>query len=562
MSMFRGYAPSRVHSLGLALLVGMAIFALMPAWGAFAAEQEPENLIGTHRFIDLSVTVTFNDGVEEQKLEASERLIVKRIVGVEVTNHENDPYDWRYVSPQGTAEFEVTVRNTGNDIDMFEIKPEGVPGNWQVEILHADGTPLTGDLELRQGELHRLIVRLTAPARGNGGTEGSEAHVRLRVESTFARQSWYNGPQNARQAVSGVMRAKIVDAELALSVGDAIAVNPSDYQKESFVTYSAGVKNTGSGKVTNLVWTHPVPKELDLDSISISVNGGGGCNAYVDRDNGNVVATCANIDPGQSVLLTFTVKVLQHTEPGPLSTPPMIVTYKDSIGNSFTIQENIQRVTINTHRKVSIAILGIKINDGAMTSVYEATRGDEVTLIARVRNEGNVMDDYVVSLGNTLGSITWQPSDQSANNIGPGNEVVVEFETTIPREVANGDEDEITLTVESPDRPELTDQASVKLLIVTPMINVSLTANKPNPFPGEEVVITLTVKNSGGYAADNLRVEAPIPDGTTYKVGSLTASKDWAKNDASDPLEIGPGTLDPGETLVVTYTVVVHEWSI
>ena len=65
--------------------------------------------------------------VLKNKVTASERLIVKRIVGVEVTNHENDPYDWRYVSPQATAEFEVTVKNTGNDIDMFEIKPEGVP---------------------------------------------------------------------------------------------------------------------------------------------------------------------------------------------------------------------------------------------------------------------------------------------------------------------------------------------------------------------------------------------------------------------------------------------------
>lgn len=560
MDTFRDRALERMRGLGFALFVGV-IWVLLPTWGTSAAE--PIELIGSHRLIDLSVTVTFNDGVEEQTVTATERITVRRIVGVEVVNPADQDYEWRYIHPSASTDFNVTVKNTGNDRDTFVIQFEGVPQGWQAELLHADGTPLTGDLVLDRGTSEDLIVRLTAPPRrssgGNGVSEGDQAHVRLRVASWAGQQSWYHGPGHAREAITGAMHVQVVDAELALRVGDDIVTDPSDHQNDVYVTFNASLTNHGTGQVKNLVWLHPVPEPLDLHTVSIEVAGGTECTAYVDGVNRNVVVQCGSVAPGQTVALSFDVQVPQHTPPGALSTPLMTVTYEDTIGNSFTIQENIQRVTVNTYHMVSIHVLGIKINDGEMTTDYTATRGDEVTLVAFVRNEGNVRDSYDVALANTHGSIIWLPQQQSAPHVDPGAGVTVEFKTALSSEVADGDQDVITLTVAVPaGGSNLTAQTSVTLLIATPVVRVSLTASNENPFPGEAVVLTLTIENTGGYAAEWLRVEAPIPAGTTYQAGSLSVNRPgWDISEDERMLVVGPGVLAAGDTLIVMYTVTI-----
>ena len=107
-----------------------------------------------------------------------------------------------------------------------------------------------------------------------------------------------------------------------------------------------------------------------------------------------------------------------------------------------------------------------------MTTDYTATRGDEVTLVAFVRNEGNVRDSYDVVAREYPRQYHLAAAAAICAPCRSGMPVVtVEFKTALSGEVADGDQDVITLTVAVPaGGSNLTAQTSVTLLIATPVV--------------------------------------------------------------------------------------------
>ena len=103
--------------------------------------------------------------------------------------------------------------------------------------------------------------------------------------------------------------------------------------------------------------------------------------------------------------------------------------------------------------------------------------------------------------------------------------------------------------------------------VVTPSPTpwATLTLDKASPQTaavlGEPVTYNLTVTAGGNVSQTNVRVSDPIPAGMTYVPGSATCDDDWTTCPVTEPTTADPtiswslGTMNPGDTVTVTFTV-------
>jgi len=84
--------------------------------------------------------------------------------------------------------------------------------------------------------------------------------------------------------------------------------------------------------------------------------------------------------------------------------------------------------------------------------------------------------------------------------------------------------------------------------------NSSKVVDKDQAYPGEELLYTIVIANTGPGAATSVSLSDPIPTGATYVAGSVTGGAYYSG--LSDSI-IWNGSVGPGESVTVTFKVTV-----
>lgn len=121
-------------------------------------------------------------------------LTVAQVAGVEVTLAVRDAT----LNPGTSYNFPVTVKNTGNGTDYFQLSTDTLPPGWSVvfvEDTNANGqrdgnenTTITRTPQLQMGEEYKFFVVVTAPANSVPGS--SVQTLPFRVTSNFDTQKF------------------------------------------------------------------------------------------------------------------------------------------------------------------------------------------------------------------------------------------------------------------------------------------------------------------------------------------------------------------------------------
>jgi uncharacterized repeat protein (TIGR01451 family) len=134
------------------------------------------------------------------------------------------------------------------------------------------------------------------------------------------------------------------------------------------------------------------------------------------------------------------------------------------------------------------------------------------------------------------------------------------FTTTVPPAVTATD----SSSVISGDLQLLKEQSLDADLDGTPDSAYSSADITVGAIPGKAIRYRITVKNNGSAPATNVKVYDSTPAYTVYTttgpanttVGSVTSAP---ANNATGPLEFNIGTLNPGESAVITFGVVISQ---
>ena len=214
--------------------------------------------------------------------------------------------------------------------------------------------------------------------------------------------------------------------------------------------------------------------------------------------------------------------------------------------------------------------VSLKVDELLDVSVASADPGDVVTspgatqqvLRFTLTNAGNGEEAFVLSAEQAIGGDDFDPSAAAIVLDSNGNGA---YDARIDTAYVGGSNDPVL----QPDATGAAGDASGRFLISHASVAFVKSATVADPFggttqvPGGTITYTLvaTVGGSGGVA--NLKVTDPVPDGATYKAGSLTLDG-TALSDAADSdkghftgsgIAVSLGDIAAGASRTITFQV-------
>ena len=133
--------------------------------------------------------------------------------------------------------------------------------------------------------------------------------------------------------------------------------------------------------------------------------------------------------------------------------------------------------------------------------------GQSATFAITVKNTGNVpLHDIKISDPN-CGTPTGPTGDVNTNGILETTETWVYSCTA--NNVTQNFTNTVTVTGTPPSGPDVSDHASADVLVDTPSMSVTKTANSPTVQSGGTATFTITVANTGSMALSNVKVTDP-----------------------------------------------------
>ncbi|MCI0743821.1 MAG: hypothetical protein L0Y58_00295 [Verrucomicrobia subdivision 3 bacterium] len=507
-------------------------------------------------------------------------------------------------APQGgTVVFTNVVQNTGNGVDTFDITMANAsfPAGTTFNLFQSDsntplvdstgnGIPDTGPLSPNQ--TYNIIVKATLPAGASGGGP-------------------YTATKTARSRVDNAVFATADDVLTAIGTSTvdvtANAPLPGGAGAGAGPEAAAVVSNTTNPGTTTRFTLYVNNTSASADSYNLSASTDSSFAAItlpagwsvVFRNSGNAVITSTGvIAPGGNSLVYADVTIPAAAVPGATDI------YFRALSPTTTAADELHAaVNVNAARNLTLT----PNNSGTVFP------GGTVLYSHLLVNNGNVIegDGTASSVDLTLShsqpgwsSIIYYDADSdgvvsgtdpavtslnfvSAGSAGlsPGESVRLLVRVFAPPGVALGTIDALSLTATTvngthtsavPPPTTVTDTTTVisgdVTMVKEQALDADLDGNPDGPYsaaqitagalPGRSIRYRITVTNVGTAPATSLRVFDTTPAYTTYTttspaattVGTLFAAP---ANGASGPLEFDIGTLNPGQSAVITFGVII-----
>ncbi|MEG1423845.1 MAG: hypothetical protein RSC53_03700 [Peptostreptococcaceae bacterium] len=343
------------------------------------------------------------------------------------------------------------------------------------------------------------------------------------------------------------------------------------------LTYTITTKNSGNVAANNVVMTDPLENGTVLVPGSVYSN-----SPYTGTDPSTGIILTNSIPPSRSASVSYKVEVVSLPSPNIIPNTatfnynytinPTTVDGGASVSHSNTVYTEVNTVTLTASQSVDKKL---------------ANTGEMLTYTLIFTNKGNINADNVVItdttpngtsfvVGSISSNITYSGTDPSTgitltSPITPGGNLTMTYKVlvgnTIPtiNPVQNMASADYTFTID-PGSPGGS-SGSVTTNTVETKINAAdlispgnfvKTVDKSYVNIGDIVTYTITAKNTGNVAANNVVVIDTIPDGTTLVSGSLLVD---VASDGTNPAT-GITLTDPiapGVTIKIIFKVKIDK---
>lgn len=290
------------------------------------------------------------------------------------------------------------------------------------------------------------------------------------------------------------------------------------YEKDGTVTYKITVTNTGTTTIKDFTVNDTLPTELTGASITATATGGSSVGNF--SPSGDLIATGISITPGNKVEYTITATVKPGVVTPIVNTASSnvrsqgetsntvtlnLATYdftiqKTAIPTSYTPNQNLTYKIRISNNSSTIPITKMKIED--ILSTITATAADGSTKVAFDLSTVTVT---ATSTGTSNTGTFNSSGNLTATNVTIGTNSYVEY--TIIGKVNADITGPIVNIAKATDRNGIEKTSTSNTNSVAPTLNLIKTANKTTYRPGETIVYTVTVENTGAGIASNYLVE-------------------------------------------------------
>ena len=367
------------------LTAGLLLAALN---GAQAVPPPAGTTIGNQ----ASATYTDTSGVSHTVTSNVVQTTVQQVASLTLTQN-----GAQNATAGSVAYYPHTLTNTGNGSDTFNLTTGNSGGFTMTAVqIYADngsgqptGSPITSSGALAAGATFKFIVAATLPGTATAGQTNA-----ITVTATSA----FDATKTASNTdTTTVTNNAVVSVTKAVSAASG-APGSGPY------TYTLTYTNTGNSTATSVALTDVIPTGMTYvassgrwsvtGSTALSDTGGTTGTApntitsgYTAATN-TLVATLAQVTPGQSGTVTFQVNVAAGTATGTLNNT---ATYSYNNGAGTTVPGSSNTVPFQVKQVASVTLSG-------QTLPGPAAPGSTVSFTNTVNNTGNGSDTFNVTL--------------------------------------------------------------------------------------------------------------------------------------------------------------------
>ncbi|HUR68208.1 MAG TPA: CARDB domain-containing protein [Candidatus Thermoplasmatota archaeon] len=385
---------------------------------------------------------------------------------------------WREMQVGQTRFFNITLNNTGNADDRFNVsfinETMTINDSWSPIITGAgvDAVGRDGTLVVRKGELKNVTIQVKAPPNATNGTYTWQVRMESLGDAGTGRCKANEVPSVGFCTLT--FTAHVAQRWEVAPVLDAAArLVPGEPQ-----VYNIGIENLGNGY-----------DNLSLDLVPTV----GGWDARLSERT-------AHLTPFNTTMFTLTV-----TSP-PNVAPDTQASFYVNATSSGPLDRPIDERRVSIESKMTV-IRGPNMRLDAPLNTSFVDAGTNVTFDVRVMNVGNVADNFTIPLPtrpsdwgievtpsvNGLGYLELQPTQEGVVQVtlrAPGSAIVGEKATAVVKVVSKSDPTrEKSLTLEG--------RVSGPDLFVD-----NILVNSTSPYTGDPLEVSVVVGNNGNKAAE------------------------------------------------------------
>jgi uncharacterized repeat protein (TIGR01451 family) len=348
--------------------------------------------------------------------------------------------------------------------------------------------------------------------RKPGGASGNGVDINNNAND-FVLNAASSNPQNS---ASGCLATNTADVAIAETD------SPDPVTVGSDITYSITVTNNGIGTAQSVAVTDNLPPGLTY--VSCNSTGSGLCDGTGNSRSINfsslavgsaaTITLAATVNGTGGAIISNTTSVSAATADSnssnnsatattTVSPADLSITKLDS-PDPVDAGENITYTLVVTNNSSTIPARSVTLTDQVPANTTFVSSG--ATPAGWTRTDAT-------AVGQT-GSITFTRSTLPANGTATFT-ITVKVDSS----TANNSNISNTATVNSntPDDNSVNNSATQTTTVRTPAdLSINKTVNNASPNVGEQVTFTITVSNSGPYAATGVSVKDQIPAGQTY----------------------------------------------
>ena len=475
--------------------------------------------------------------------------IVSQVAGVDVSPASSSSNMVLF----GTVTFPLTVTNTGNGDDTFDLSNVLVEVNGGTHTskvyYDANGNGVKDGAEAIVSETDELSAdasySLVVVVENVDGEDGTQANITITATSQF----------DSNVADAAAIATEISTSEFTFT----LTADITDPQPGAVVTYTLAVNNTGSADAQSVVLPSYIPVNTTYVSGSLKVDGV----AQSDGDDADDASYTGGASPtvsfeydeiagGASASAKFQVVVNDNVPVGTVIPNAAELEWENILGEEqITVDAAATGATLTVAQIyfVAVGVDQVDVGDPSDYVHYAVTvtntgNGPDVMVLTEVCD---LIEDWQFYLdANQNGQIDeGETTITNTATMAQGAVVYLVAKGKIPAGTADETVSVMTLTATSTGNITETDEGELTITVTAPILTlvkaVSPTGNQP---PGTVLTYTVTMVNVGTGQATTLVIEDDVPANTTYQAGSMklggVAKTD---NDDSDEAKLDGNTV-------------------